>query len=85
MMPIAEVRGLLEQAFPGDQIELSSPMGDDHHFQLVIVSPRFTGKTMVEQHQMVYRALGGAMREAIHALAMRTFSPEQWRKQQSRG
>jgi acid stress-induced BolA-like protein IbaG/YrbA len=84
MMPIAEVRKLLEGAFPGDQIDLSSPMGDDNHFQLVIVSPRFTGKSMVEQHQMVYRVLGGAMHEAIHALALRTFTPEQWRKQQSR-
>jgi stress-induced morphogen len=79
------VRKLLEQAFPGDAIELSSPMADDHHFQLVIVSAQFSGKSMVEQHQMVYRALGDAMREAIHALALKTYSPEQWQKQRSRG
>ena len=85
MMPITDVRRMLEQAFPGDQIELSSPMGDDHHFQLLIVSAQFSGKSMVEQHQMVYRALGGAMREAIHALALKTYSPEQWQKQQTRG
>jgi len=81
MMPITEVRKLLEQAFPGDRIELSSRMGDDHHFELLIVSGRFKDKSMVEQHQMVYQALGSAMREAIHALAMRTYSPEQWQKQ----
>ena len=82
MIPIEQVRQLLEQAFPGDRIDLSSPMGDDHHFQLVVVSGRFAGKSMVQQHQMVYRALGDAMREAIHALALRTYTPEQWQKAQ---
>jgi acid stress-induced BolA-like protein IbaG/YrbA len=80
MIPIEQVKGLLERAFPGDPIDLSSPMGDDHHFQLVIVSKQFAGKTMVQQHQLVYRALGETMREAIHALALRTYTPEQWEK-----
>ncbi len=80
MMPIDEVKTMLEGAFPGSQIELSSPMEDDNHFQLVVVSDRFDGKSMVEQHQLVYQALGGAMDEAIHALALRTFTPEQWSK-----
>ena len=79
MMPIEDVRALLAQAFSGDHIDLNSPMGDDNHFQVVIVSERFAGKSMVEQHQMVYAALGGAMQEAIHALALRTFTPDQWR------
>ena len=78
MIPIEEVRGMLETAFPGDRVELSSPMGDDNHFQLVVVSEKFNGKSMVEQHQLVYRALGDAMQEAIHALALKTFTPEQW-------
>jgi acid stress-induced BolA-like protein IbaG/YrbA len=78
MIPAAEVKKMLEQAFPGDHIELAS--GDDHHFQLLIVSERFAGRTPVEQHQMVYRALGGAMREDIHAMSLRTYTPEQWRK-----
>lgn len=80
MMPIEELRSLLEAAFPGDQIHLTSPMGDDNHFQLVVVSNRFDGKTMVEQHQLVYGALGDAMREAVHALAMKTYTPAQWAK-----
>ena len=84
MMPLKELRGLLEQAFPGDIIHLTSPMGDDNHFQCVLVSSRFEGKGMVEQHQMVYRALGNAMAEAVHALALRTYTPEQWRRQEGR-
>ena len=80
MIPIEDVRGMLESAFPGDRVELSSPMGDDNHFQLVVISEKFNGKSMVEQHQLVYGALGDAMKEAIHALALQTVTPEQWQQ-----
>lgn len=52
--------------------------GDGHHFEAVIVSPEFRGKTRVQQHQVVYRALGDRMREEIHALSMKTLTPEDW-------
>ena len=52
--------------------------GDGQHFQAVIVSEAFRGKSRVQQHQLVYRALGERMREEIHALSMRTFAPEDW-------
>ena len=52
--------------------------GDGAHFEAVIVSPQFAGLTRVRQHQLVYRALGDRMREEIHALSMRTYSPEEW-------
>jgi stress-induced morphogen len=44
----------------------------------VVVSPQFTGKNKVQQHQLVYLALGDRMRSEIHALAMRTFTPDAW-------
>ena len=52
--------------------------GDGAHFEAVIVSPEFAGLTRVRQHQLVYRALGERMREEIHALSMKTFSPDEW-------
>jgi acid stress-induced BolA-like protein IbaG/YrbA len=52
--------------------------GDGAHFEAVIVSPSFAGLTRVRQHQLVYAALGDRMREEIHALSMKTFSPEEW-------
>jgi acid stress-induced BolA-like protein IbaG/YrbA len=52
--------------------------GDGAHFEAVIVSPAFAGLTRVRQHQLVYAALGSRMREEIHALSMKTFSPEEW-------
>jgi acid stress-induced BolA-like protein IbaG/YrbA len=52
--------------------------GDGAHFEAVIVSPQFAGLARVRQHQLVYRALGDRMREEIHALSMKTYSPEEW-------
>ena len=52
--------------------------GDGAHFEAVIVSAEFAGLARVRQHQLVYQALGERMREEIHALSMRTFSPEEW-------
>ena len=53
-------------------------IGDGQHFQAVIVSDAFAGKSRVQRHQLVYAALGGRMREEIHALSMRTLTREEW-------
>jgi acid stress-induced BolA-like protein IbaG/YrbA len=53
-------------------------VGDGHHWEAVIVSTAFQGKNKVQQHQLVYKALGDRMREEIHALSMKTLTPEQW-------
>ena len=55
-------------------------IGDGQHFQALIVSPAFAGKSRVQRHQLVYAALGERMREEIHALSMQTLTPEEWRK-----
>ncbi len=55
-------------------------IGDGQHFQAVVVSPQFAGKSRVQRHQLVYAALGERMREEIHALSMRTLTPEEWQK-----
>ena len=54
--------------------------GDGQHFQAVIVSPSFSGKNMVQQHRLVYDALGTRMHAQIHALSMKTYTPEDWAK-----
>ena len=54
-------------------------LGDDGvHFEALVVSPAFTGLTRVRRHQLIYAALGERMREEIHALSLRTLSPEEW-------
>ena len=52
--------------------------GDGAHFEAVVVSPAFAGLNRVRRHQLVYAALGDRMREEIHALSMKTLSPEEW-------
>ncbi|OGA52110.1 MAG: BolA family transcriptional regulator [Betaproteobacteria bacterium RIFCSPLOWO2_12_FULL_62_58] len=64
----------------GLECEFVEVAGDGHHFEAVIVSPAFRGKSKIQQHQLVYRVLGDRMREEIHALSMRTLTPEEWGK-----
>jgi acid stress-induced BolA-like protein IbaG/YrbA len=54
--------------------------GDGQHFQALIVSSQFEGKSRVQRHQLVYRALGDRMREEIHALSMQTLTPAEWKR-----
>jgi acid stress-induced BolA-like protein IbaG/YrbA len=54
-------------------------LGDGQHFQALVVCDAFAGRNRVQRHQMVYAALGDRMREEIHALSMRTLTPEEWR------
>jgi len=53
-------------------------IGDGQHFQALIVSSQFAGRNRVQRHQLVYGALGERMREEIHALSMRTLTPQEW-------
>ncbi|HEX3136904.1 MAG TPA: BolA/IbaG family iron-sulfur metabolism protein [Casimicrobiaceae bacterium] len=72
-----QVKAYIEQ---GLECEFVSVAGDGHHFEAVIVSAAFNGKNKVQQHQIVYRALGDRMREEIHALSMQTHTPADWAK-----
>lgn len=53
--------------------------GDGQHFNAVIVSDAFAGKRLVQRHQLVYAALGDRMKAEIHALSMKTFTPEEFK------
>ena len=70
-----QVKAYIEQ---GLECEFVSVAGDGHHFEAVIVSPEFEGLSRIRRHQRVYGVLGDRMREEIHALSMKTFSPDEW-------
>ena len=67
----------------GLECEHVAVAGDGQHFEAVIVSAAFRGKSRVQQHQLVYGALGERMRAEIHALSMKTLTPEEWAAQKS--
>ncbi|MEO5861420.1 MAG: BolA family protein [Burkholderiales bacterium] len=77
-----QVKNYIAAGLACDHVEVS---GDGSHFEAVIVSSAFAGKNKVQQHQIVYRALGDRMREEIHALSMQTLTPEQWAAIQNHG
>lgn len=56
-------------------------VGDGQHFEAVVVSEEFAGKSRVQRHQRVFQTLGDRMREEIHALSMKTFTPQEWQQQ----
>ena len=78
MVSPEQVKAYIEQGLACDLVRVA---GDGQHFEAVIVSAAFAGKNKVQQHQIVYRALGDRMREEIHALSMQTYTPEDWAKQ----
>ena len=66
----------IESALACERVEVA---GDGEHFQALVVSSQFAGRNRVQRHQLVYAALGDRMREEIHALSMRTLTPQEWR------
>jgi len=59
-----------------------SVTGDGRHFEALVVSEEFAGKSRVQRHQRVYQTLGDRMREEVHALSIKTFTPQEWQEQQ---
>ena len=70
------IRASLVAGLPCDAVEVR---GDGHHFEALIVSRAFEGQSRVRRHQLVYAALADRMRDEIHALSMRTLTPDEWR------
>jgi acid stress-induced BolA-like protein IbaG/YrbA len=75
MVTPESVKAGIEWGLACEHIEVE---GDGQHFQALVVSTAFAGKSRVQRHQLVYAALGERMREEIHALSMRTLTPKEW-------
>ena len=76
MVTPQSIKQSIEAALPCQHVEV---LGDGEHFQALVVSDEFAGRNRVQRHQLVYAALGDRMREEIHALSMRTLTPQEWR------
>ncbi len=74
-----QVSTLIRDSLPEAEVQVQDLTGGGDHYQVLVVSPAFAGRTLVQQHQLVYAAVREAMSsEAIHALALKTYTPEQW-------
>jgi stress-induced morphogen len=76
-MPAHEIIQLVQDQIPDAVIELVDLAGDQDHYQMKITSASFIGKTKIQQHQVVYKALGARMGTQLHALSLLTFEPPQ--------
>lgn len=76
MLTAESVKTYIESALPCEHVQVEGE--DGRHFEALIVSAQFVGKNTVQQHQMVYKSLGDRMKQEIHALSMKTLTPEQW-------
>jgi acid stress-induced BolA-like protein IbaG/YrbA len=77
MVTPESVKSGIEAGLACERVEV---LGDGQHFQALIVSSAFEGKSRVQRHQLVYKALGDRMREEIHALSMQTLTPDEARR-----
>lgn len=73
-----EIEELIRRGIPGCEVQVD---GDGRHFRAIVVSDAFAGLSLVKQHQLVYGALGDAMKEQVHALSIDSYTPEAWEKQ----
>lgn len=80
-MNVSELEELIEESVPDANATVTNPRGDDEHFAAVVVSPVFEGQTLVDQHKMVYDALGEYMTRDVHALELKTYTPEEYEDQ----
>lgn len=70
-----EIETMIKEAFPDASIAIDDLRGDGDHYAATIVSSAFAGKSRVQQHQLVYKALKGKMGNELHALALTTSAP----------
>ncbi len=75
-MTPAEISQRIETALPGATVRVQS--NDNVHFSAIVIASQFTGLRTLQRHQLVYRALGGAMGGDVHALSLDTPTPDEW-------
>ena len=75
-MDASEIERLIKRRIPDADVSIRDLAGDGDHYAATVISATFRGKSLVQQHQIVYEALQGQMGGALHALALQTGTPE---------
>lgn len=71
-----DIVALIKQGIPDADVQIEDLRGDGDHYAALVVSKEFVGKSKVQQHQLVYKALKGRMGGELHALALETRPPQ---------
>ena len=75
---IESIKDTILKALPDATVYVADPNNDGEHFQALVISPSFEGMLLVRQHQMVMKALKERFETDMHALALKTFTPDKW-------
>jgi len=75
---IEQIRTTIQTALPDATVHVFDPQQDGQHFEAVVISPQFVGLSLVKQHQVVMKPLKSAFETYVHALRLRTLTPEKW-------
>ncbi|MDB9495016.1 BolA/IbaG family iron-sulfur metabolism protein [Spirulina major CS-329] len=79
MVSLDQVKSMIQATLPDAEVTVEDLTGGGDHLQATVISTAFEGQSRVKQHQMVYGALQEALAsEAIHALALKTYTPATW-------
>ena len=71
-LKLEEIKSLIKKSIPDAEITIQDLAGDENHYSATIKSKIFVGKSRIEQHKLVYKALNGKMGNELHALALNT-------------
>ena len=77
-MNLEDIKSIIEKAVPNATVHVLDPMNDGQHLQAIVVSPVFEGMLLVKQHQMVMTPLKEALAHDVHALGLKTYTPDKW-------
>jgi stress-induced morphogen len=76
-MKATEIEELILKTFPNAKVTIEDLRGDGDHYAAQIIAEEFKGKSRVQQHQMIYNAMGGRVGKELHALALNTSTPKE--------
>ncbi len=79
-MTSEDIETLIRSGLPQATVRVVDQVGDGNHFQAVVVTAAFAGRSLVERHQLVYGSLRGAMADRIHALSIKAYTPDEWER-----
>ena len=71
-LKLEEIKKLIKEGIPDAEISIQDLAGDENHYSATIISKVFSGKSKIDQHKLVYKALKGKMGNELHALALNT-------------
>ncbi len=80
LMNTDKVQDLIQTGITNSKVEVVDTTGTNDHFSVIVISDSFEGLSLIEQHQMVYKAVGSYMTNEIHALEIKTYSIKAWKQ-----